>query len=70
MKKPYLLTAIAAATFLVACGGGGSNDNRGALLEAPQTLTTLTAAQINAGTAAGGLAPITAPRSATYVWWR
>jgi pimeloyl-ACP methyl ester carboxylesterase len=62
MKKTYLLTAIAAATsLLVACGGGGSDDKRGALLESPQTLTTLTAAQINAGTASSGLQAISGP---------
>lgn len=55
MKKPYLLTAVAAATLLVACGGGGNDDRRGALLETPQTLATLTAAQIDAGTQASGL---------------
>lgn len=55
MKKHHLLTAVAAAALLVACGGGGGNDDRGALKETPQTVATVTAAQIDAGTAASGL---------------
>ncbi len=55
MQKRHLLTAIAAAALLAACGGGGDNDTRGQLLEAPQTVTTLSAAQIDAGTASSGL---------------
>lgn len=56
MKATHGLTAIAAAVLLVSCGG--SDGSRGVLVEAPQTLTTLTAAQIDAGTAASGLQPI------------
>lgn len=56
MKTTHGLTAIAAAVLLVSCGGSG--DSRGVLVETPQTLTTLTAAQIDAGTAASGLQPI------------
>lgn len=48
----------AAAVLLVACGGSDDPD-RGSLKEAPVTVTTLTAAQIDAGTAASGLQPIT-----------
>ena len=44
----------AAAALLVACGGSDDPD-RGALKEAPVTVTTLTAAQIDASTAAAGL---------------
>lgn len=44
----------AAAALLVACGGSDDPD-RGALKDAPVTITTLTAAQIDAGTAAAGL---------------
>lgn len=44
----------AAAALLVACGGSDDPD-RGALKDAPVTVTTLTAAQIDAGTAAAGL---------------
>ena len=47
-----LLTFSAIVTVLAACG---DSTNRGALLEAPVTLTTLTAAQIDASTAASGL---------------
>src|SRR6185369_5336089 len=56
MKKLHALTAVAVAVLLVACGGGdGDGVSRGALLETPQTVTTLTAAQINA-TATGACA--------------
>ena len=44
----------AAAALLVACGGGRDVD-RGSLIEEPATVATLTAAQIDAGTAASGL---------------
>jgi len=44
----------AAAALLVACGGSDDPD-RGALKEAPVTVITLTAAQIDASTAAAGL---------------
>ena len=60
MKNRHILTAVAAAALLVACGGGGdSNDGRGALIDAPVTVSTLTAAQIDAGTASSGLQPLT-----------
>lgn len=55
MRKPDLLTALAAAALLTACGGGGGDDRRGSLLETPQPIATLTAAQIDAATAASGL---------------
>lgn len=45
----------AAAALLVACGGTGGDAPRGALLEAPVVLTTLTAAQIDAASASSGL---------------
>jgi pimeloyl-ACP methyl ester carboxylesterase len=59
MRKIHGLTAVAVAVLLVSCGGGSDDDNRGKLMEAPQTVTTLTAAQIDAGTAASGLQPLT-----------
>ncbi len=59
MKNRHILTAVAAAALLVACGGGDSNDSRGTLIDAPVTVSTLTAAQIDAGTASSGLQPIT-----------
>lgn len=58
MRQRHILTAVAAAALLVACGGG-DNDDRGALLETPAALTTLTAAQIDASTASSGLQPVT-----------
>ncbi|MBX3585666.1 MAG: lipase family protein [Ramlibacter sp.] len=54
MKKIHALTAVAAASLLVACGGS-SDDERGALKETPATMASLTAAQIDAGTASSGL---------------
>ena len=60
--KRHHLTAVAIASLLVACGGGSSEPTptslRGTLIDAPNVLTTLTAAQINAGTASSGLQPI------------
>ena len=59
MQRRLALTAVAAAALLAACGGGGGADNaRGSLLELPQSLATLTAAQIDAGTASAGLQPL------------
>lgn len=55
MKKQYLLTTVAAASLLAACGGGGGGGDRGGLVDSPQTIATLTAAQIDGGTAASGL---------------
>ena len=56
---PYfrLSCVAAAAALLVACGGS-DGPQRGALLDAPATLTTLTAAQIDAATAGSGLQAI------------
>lgn len=60
--KRHHLTTIAVASLLVACGGGSSEPTptslRGTLVDAPNVLTTLTASQINAGTASSGLQPI------------
>jgi pimeloyl-ACP methyl ester carboxylesterase len=56
MKLSSLCCVAAAAIFLSACGG--SDDDappRGALVEAPSTVTTLSAAQIDAATSANGL---------------
>jgi pimeloyl-ACP methyl ester carboxylesterase len=58
MQRRLMLTAVAAAALLAACGGN-DEDYRGTLLEDPATVTTLTAAQINAGTQASGLQAIT-----------
>ena len=59
MRKVHALTAVSVAVLLVACGGGGDSSQRGALVEPAQTLTTLTAAQIDASTTASGLKPLT-----------
>jgi pimeloyl-ACP methyl ester carboxylesterase len=58
MQRRLMLTAVAAAALLVACGGS-DEDFRGTLMEDPATVTTLTAAQINAGTQASGLQALT-----------
>jgi pimeloyl-ACP methyl ester carboxylesterase len=60
MQRRLLLTSIAAAA-LAACGGGNGDDYRGELVEAPQTVATLTAAQLNAATGASGLQALTGP---------
>lgn len=57
MQRRYLLAAVAAAALLVACGGG--SDGRGTLLETPATVTTLSAAAIDAGATASGLKALT-----------
>jgi pimeloyl-ACP methyl ester carboxylesterase len=60
MRKFHALTAVAAAVLVAACGGGGGND-RGALLEPPQTVATLTAAQIDAAAQSSGLRALSGP---------
>ena len=57
MRKFHTLTAVTAAVLLASCGGGGND--RGALIDAPQTVSTLTAAQIDAQTTNTGLRPLT-----------
>ena len=49
-----LSVAVAATLFLAGCGGSSEPD-RGSLIDTPATITTLTAAQIDASTAASGL---------------
>ena len=56
--KLFKLGSLAAAAALLASCGGGGDSGRGLLLDAPVTVTTLTAAQINAGTASSGLLAI------------
>jgi pimeloyl-ACP methyl ester carboxylesterase len=58
LQRRLMLTAVAAAALLAACGGDDS-DYRGTLVEDPANVTTLTAAQINAGTSASGLQALT-----------
>lgn len=56
MQKRHFLGLIATASLLAACGGGSSDTSlRGNLLEPPQTVATLSAAQIDATTTATGL---------------
>lgn len=53
------LTTLAAASLLVACGGGSNDPSpaqlRGTLIGTPTVLATITAAQLDAGTASSGL---------------
>ena len=53
----FKLATLSAAALLAACGGGGDayTPPRGSLKETPMVLATVTAAQIDAGTAASGL---------------
>lgn len=55
MNMLYPTGLVASALLLTACGGGDDGPDRGSLVEAPATLTTLTTAQIDAGTTANGL---------------
>ena len=55
MRSIHLLTAVAAAALLAACGG---DPGRGDLKEASTLVTTLSAAQLDAATAASGLQAI------------
>lgn len=52
-------TSLAAATALLVACGGSDDPDRGALLDPPATLATLTAAQIDAATASSGLQALT-----------
>jgi pimeloyl-ACP methyl ester carboxylesterase len=52
LRAPMLLCAV-----LAACGGGDRPD-QGSLVDTPATIATLTAAQIDAGTASSGLQPL------------
>ncbi|MBK7653916.1 MAG: alpha/beta fold hydrolase [Betaproteobacteria bacterium] len=54
MRYFKLASVASAAALLVACGGS-SDPARGSLIETPTVLTTLTTAQIDAGTAVSGL---------------
>ena len=56
IQRHLQLTVVASAVLLAACGGSeDAGSNRGALLDTPIVLATLTAAQIDASTAASGL---------------
>lgn len=55
----FRLTCVAAAAVLLVACGGSDDPDRGALIDPPAVVTTLTAAQIDAGTAGSGLQPLT-----------
>ncbi len=52
------LTCVAAAAALLVACGGSDDPERGALIDPPATMATLTAAQIDANTASSGLQPL------------
>ncbi|MFY3385864.1 lipase family protein [Paracidovorax sp. MALMAid1276] len=54
----FRLTCVAAAAVLLVACGGSDDPARGALIDQPATLTTLTAAQIDASTQSSGLQAI------------
>ncbi len=54
----FRLTCVAAAAVLLVACGGSDDPARGELIDPPATLTTLTAAQIDAATASSGLQAI------------
>lgn len=58
MQRRLMLTAVAAAALLAACGGDDT-DYRGTLIDDPANVTTLTAAQISAGATSSGLQALT-----------
>lgn len=51
----FRLTCVAAAAALLVACGGSDDPDRGELIDQPAVLTTLTAAQIDAGTSSSGL---------------
>lgn len=53
------LTCVAAAAALLVACGGSDDPERGALIDSPATMATLTAAQIDASTASSGLQALT-----------
>jgi pimeloyl-ACP methyl ester carboxylesterase len=55
----FRLTCVAAAAALLAACGGSDDPDRGALIDPPATITTLSAAQIDVGTASTGLQALT-----------
>lgn len=55
----FRLTCVAAAAVLLVACGGSDDPARGALIDPPAVVATLAAAQIDAGTAASGLQPLT-----------
>ena len=60
MTRIQLLASLALASLLAACGGNDdTNPPRGALLEAPTTVATMTTAQIDGATAQSGLQALT-----------
>lgn len=61
MQRRWMLSSIAAAALLVACGGGSDTAVRGTLLEAPTVVATVTAAQINAQATSSGLSALAGP---------
>eukprot|EP01036_Dinobryon_divergens_P054200 gene54200-72437_t len=55
----FRLTCVAAAALVLVACGGSDDPVRGALIDPPATVTTLTAAQIDASTSSAGLQALT-----------
>ena len=55
----FRLTCVAAAAVLLVACGGSDDPERGALIDPPSTVATLTTAQIDANTAASKLQALT-----------
>jgi len=58
IQRRLVLSAVAAAALLVACGGSDDNEWRGTLQETPTLVTTLSQAVVTGGAQQGGLLPL------------
>jgi hypothetical protein len=65
----FRLSCVAGAALLLVACGGSDDPVRGSLIDTPVVVTTLSAAQINAGTAASGPGDQQVRPSATSRWW-
>ena len=64
MQRRWMLASVAGAALLAACGGSDNDGviiGRGTLVSAPSTVSTLTAAQINAQATSSGLSALAGP---------
>lgn len=64
MQRRWMLSSLAAAALLVACGGNDNDDvivGRGTLIDTPAVVATLTAAQVDAQATSSGLSALAGP---------